>query len=103
MPSWRTRTAHARGPADALRGAFAFIGRTAMQQYVVYRHGWNEDNQSPGAGLPEKMPVARVQAHSAAEACRLAAARVTVLANQHLSAEPAAAVDVQETKLNLKG
>jgi hypothetical protein len=74
-----------------------------MKEYVVYRHGWNEDNQSPGAGLPEKMPVARIQANSAAEACRLAAARMTVHSNQHLSAEPAAAVDVQETRLNLKG
>jgi hypothetical protein len=74
-----------------------------MPEYVVYRHGWNEDNQSRGAGLPEKMPVARVQADSAAEACRLAAAQVTVHPDQHLSAEPAAAVDVQESKLNLKG
>jgi hypothetical protein len=72
-----------------------------MQEYVVYRHGWNEDNQSRSAGLPEKMPVARIQARGAAQACRLAADQVTVHANQHLSAEPAAAV--QETKLNLKG
>jgi hypothetical protein len=74
-----------------------------MQEYVVYRHGWNEDNQSQSAGLPEKMPVARLEANSPEEACRLAAAQVTVHANQHLSAEPAAAVDVQENKLNLKG
>jgi hypothetical protein len=74
-----------------------------MAQFVVYRHGWNEDNQSQSAGLPEKMPVARIDARSADEACRLALTQVTVHPNQHLSAELAAAVDVQETKLNLKG
>ena len=26
-----------------------------MKEYVVYRHGWNADNQSRDAGLPEKM------------------------------------------------
>src|SRR5262249_42807863 len=71
-------------------------GGTAMQQYVVYRHGWNEANQSRANGLPEKMPVARVDADSPEEACRIAARTVTVEANQHLSAEPAAAVDAQE-------
>jgi hypothetical protein len=74
-----------------------------MREYVVYRHGWNEDNQSRSAGLPEKMPVARLRAGSPEEACRLAAADVTVHANQHLSAEPAEEVDVGEAKLNLKG
>jgi hypothetical protein len=78
-------------------------GGTAMQQYVVYRHGWNDANQSRAKGLPEKMPVARVDAGSPEEACRIAARSVTIEANQHLSAEPAAAVDAQENKLNLKG
>jgi hypothetical protein len=71
-----------------------------MREYVVYRHGWNDDNQSPAQGLPEKMPVARVAAGSAEEACRLAAPRVTLHANQHLSAEPADEVDSRENNLN---
>ena len=39
-----------------------------MKMYVVYRHGWNASNQSPERGLPEKMPVARVEADSPEEA-----------------------------------
>jgi hypothetical protein len=74
-----------------------------MPEYVVYRHGWNDVNQSRNAGLPEKMPVARIQAGSPEEACRLATAEVSVQDNQRLSAEPAEKVDVGENKLNLKG
>jgi len=73
-----------------------------MKEYVVYRHGWNAENQSPEAGLPEKMPVARIEAKSPEEACRLARARVTLYENQHLSAEPAADVDARENNLNLR-
>jgi hypothetical protein len=74
-----------------------------MREYVVYRHGWSEDNQRPGAGLPEKMPVARLHANSPEEACRLAAADIALREHQHLSAEPADEVDAREAKLNLKG
>lgn len=73
-----------------------------MPEFVVYRHGWNEANQNPESGLPEKMAVARVQAGDADEACRLAAQRVTLEPNQRLSAEPAAEVDARENNLNLK-
>ena len=73
-----------------------------MPEYVVYRHGWNEANQRPEFGLPEKMPVARVEAGSPEEACRLAAQRVTLQDNQRLSAEPAEQVDARENNLNLK-
>jgi hypothetical protein len=71
-----------------------------MKQWVVYRHGWNETDQNPAHGLPEKMAVARVDAASADEACRVAARQVTVLPGQHLSAEPAADVDAKEAALN---
>ena len=73
-----------------------------MKEYVVYRHGWNEDNQSAAHGLPEKMPVARLEADSPEDACRLARARVTLHDNQYLSAEPADEVDARENNLNLK-
>jgi hypothetical protein len=71
-----------------------------MKEYVVYRHGWSEANQSPELGLPEKMAVARVQAASPEEACRLAAQQVTLADNQHLSAEPADLVDAKERDIN---
>lgn len=73
-----------------------------MPEYVVYRHGWNADNQSKDAGLPEKMAVARIEASSPKEACRLAIPRVTLHENQRLSAEPAAEVDARENNLNLR-
>jgi hypothetical protein len=73
-----------------------------MKEYVVYRHGWNADNQSNDAGLPEKMAVARLEADSPEDACHLARARVTLHDNQHLSAEPAAEVDARENNLNLR-
>jgi hypothetical protein len=60
-----------------------------MAEYVVYRHGFNDANQSAALGQPEKMAVARVQATSPEEACQLARRTVTLLANQQLSAEPA--------------
>jgi hypothetical protein len=71
-----------------------------MKEYVVYRHGWNPINQNREQGLPEKMAVARVEAGDPAEACRIAARRVTVLDNQRLTAEPADAVDAEEASLN---
>jgi hypothetical protein len=73
-----------------------------MAQYVVYRHGWNDANQSRALGLPMKMAVARLEAASPEEACRLAQRTVTVLADQHLSAEPADTVDAREDNLNLR-
>ncbi|HEY7154753.1 MAG TPA: hypothetical protein VH575_12395 [Gemmataceae bacterium] len=73
-----------------------------MKEYVVYRHGWHAENQSPDAGLPEKMAVARIEAANAEEACRCAALRVTLQENQHLSAEPADEVDAREHNLNLR-
>ncbi len=73
-----------------------------MREYVVYRHGWNESNQSQDAGLPEKMPVARIEANNPEDACQLALKQVTVQANQHLTAEPADEVDARENNLNLR-
>jgi hypothetical protein len=73
-----------------------------MTEYVVYRHGWNDDNQSRDNGLPEKMAVARIEAGSPEDACRLAKARVTLHENQYLSAEPAEEVDARENNLNLR-
>ncbi len=66
-----------------------------MREFIVYRHGASE---APGA--PEKMAVARVQAGSAEEACRLASLSVAVTASQHLTAEPAEEVDAREANLN---
>lgn len=71
-----------------------------MSWYVVYRHGWNEANQSPDRGQPPKMAVARVQADSPEEACRRAGPEVTLAPGQHLSAEPAQGVDAKESALN---
>jgi hypothetical protein len=73
-----------------------------MRGYIVYRHGWNENNQSQAAGLPEKMPVARIEAKSPEDACQRALEQVTVQANQYLSAEPADDVDAHENNLNLR-
>ena len=73
-----------------------------MQGYVVYRHGWNENNQSQEAGLPEKMPVARIEAQSPEDACQRSLQEVTVYPNQYLTAEPADEVDARENNLNLR-
>jgi|GEM_PF-5655454 len=70
--------------------------------YIIYRHGWNTNNQNPEAGLPEKMPVARLEATSPEEACQRAREQVTLYPNQYLSAEPADEVDARENNLNLK-
>jgi len=74
----------------------------AQREYVVYRHGWNQANQDPGRGLPEKMPVARVVAGSPEEACRLAFREVNLASGQTLSAEPADVVDARVNNLDLK-
>lgn len=71
-----------------------------MPLYVVYRHGWSDSNQSPQQGLPQKMPVARVEADSPEAACRLAARDVTLTAGQHLAAEPADEVDARVQNLD---
>jgi hypothetical protein len=70
--------------------------------YIVYRHGWNEANQSPERGLPEKMPVARLEADSPEDACRRAREQVTLQEGQSLSAEPADVVDAEVNNLDLK-
>jgi len=71
-----------------------------MKEYVVYRHGWNDVNQNPSHGLPEKQAVLRLNADSPEEACRLARPQVTLLGNQYLTAEPAADVDAKEELMN---
>ena len=71
-----------------------------MPQYVVYRHGFNEANQSPARGQPEKMAVARLEAATPEEACRLAAQTVSLHPGQHFSAELAAQEDAQERAID---
>jgi len=73
-----------------------------MHEYIVYRHGYNEENQDRERGLPEKMPVLRLEADRPEEACRKAAGRVSLFAGQWLSAEPADVVDAQVNNLALK-
>jgi hypothetical protein len=73
-----------------------------MQEYIVYRHGWNVANQDPAHGLPRKQAVLRLDASSPEEACTLARPQVEVLDNQYLTAEPAAEVDAKENQLNQK-
>jgi hypothetical protein len=73
-----------------------------MKEYIVYRHGWNDANQSPEHGMPKKQAVLRVQADSPEAACRLARAQVSVLGDQYLTAEDAAEIDAKEEQLNRK-
>ncbi len=73
-----------------------------MREYVVYRHGWNRTNQAIERGLPQKMPVARVEADSPEDACRRAVAQVTLEEGQSLSAEPADVVDAEVNNLDMK-
>src|SRR5262245_23348913 len=75
-------------------------GTCVMPEFVVYRHGRDDVNQSADRGLPEKMAVARVTADYADEAYRIAAGRVTLAPHQHLTAEPAADVDAKEREMN---
>jgi hypothetical protein len=53
-----------------------------MKDFIIYRHGWNETNQSPSQGLPEKMAVLRLEAETPEEACHLAQRRVALQAGQ---------------------
>jgi hypothetical protein len=85
-----------RGTVQEFRLVRGRKGGAAMPWYVIYRHGWNERNQAPEQGLPEKMAVARMEASSPEEACRLAEGSVTLQAGQLLSAEPADEVDARE-------
>jgi hypothetical protein len=71
-----------------------------MKRYVIYRHGWADAGQSAEQGLPRKMAVARLEANSPEEACRLAAREVTLAPNQHLTAEPADEVDARTHDLS---
>jgi len=73
-----------------------------MREYIVYRHGYDGANQTPDRGLPSKMPVLRVEAGSAEEACALAARQVPVSDGQRLSAEPAEVEDTREDNRNLR-
>ena len=73
-----------------------------MSLYVVYRHGWNDANQKRADGMPDKMPVLRVDAASPEDACKVAARSVSVQPGQHLSAELAGALDAHEADLNRK-
>ena len=71
-----------------------------MTEFVIYRHGRDDANQSADQGLPEKMAVARVFADNAEEACRQTAAKVTLAPHQRLTAEPAPDVDEVEQEMN---
>jgi hypothetical protein len=71
-----------------------------MANYVVYRRGWNDANQSRAKGMPEKMAVLRLDADSPEDACRQARSQITLFGDQTLSAEPAAHADAYENKLN---
>jgi len=71
-----------------------------MTEFVIYRHGSDDLNQSADQGLPEKMAVARVFAENADEACRKAAGQVTLAPHQSLTAEPAADADEVEREMN---
>lgn len=73
-----------------------------MTEFIVSRHGWNEVNQVRSHGLPEKMALARIQADSPDEACWLALEQVSLVAGQHLSAEPAEVVDARLNNVNLR-
>jgi hypothetical protein len=72
-----------------------------MQEYIIYREGWNENIQNPARGLPERMSVLRIMADSPEEACRLAAQQVPLAPNQRLTAVLASEVDAQEESLNI--
>jgi len=66
-----------------------------MATWIVFRHGWNSANQ-PCSGCRHREKVAKVRADTAEEACRKAAALVTVYNNQHLSAELRSEVRARE-------
>jgi len=73
-----------------------------MREFIVYRHGWNEVNQNPAHGLPEKMPVARRMAEDADDACAQAAAQVSLMDGQYLTAEFADEVDAKVNNISMK-
>ena len=72
-----------------------------MQEYIIYREGWDENIQNPARGLPYRMPVLRIMANSPEEATRLAAQQVPLAPNQRLTAVLASAVDAREESLNI--
>jgi len=71
-----------------------------VTEFVVYRHGQVDLNQSADRGQPEEMAVARVFAENAEEACRKAATQLRLAPHQHLTAEPAAGIDEVEPEMN---
>ena len=68
-----------------------------MNRYYVYRYGSNAANQSMDNGPRH---VATVTAGDEDCACALAARRVTVYNNQHLSARLADEVDSEEAEID---
>jgi hypothetical protein len=62
--------------------------------FIVYRH------RGSGPDAADKRAVARVEAGSPEEACRLAASGVTLAVGQTLTAEPAELADAQEAQRN---
>ncbi|HET7042224.1 MAG TPA: hypothetical protein VFI13_09390 [Gemmatimonadales bacterium] len=69
-----------------------------MQAWIVFRHGYNAANNSALGGGPVAVPVARVQAETAGEACDLAGKKVTVYSNQYLYAEDAEEYDRRQAE-----
>jgi hypothetical protein len=73
-----------------------------MEQFIIYRHGWDDSNRAQQQGLPPKMPVLRVEADNPEDALRQAASQISLTAQQHLSAELAAPIDAKEGALSIK-
>lgn len=67
-----------------------------MKEYVVYR----EEISATVPGRPDRRAVARVEADSQEEACRIAARGVTLTAGERLTAEPADEADAREAAMD---
>ncbi len=67
-----------------------------MKEYLVYR----EDANAAAPGQQDRRAVARVEADSPEEACRIAARGVTLAEGQRLTAEPADVADAREAALD---
>src|SRR5262249_8284125 len=76
------------------------LRRQAVKEYVVYREGGSAAAQDPQQRRPDKRAVARVEADSPEEACRLAARDLTLDSGQYLSAEPAEEADAREAAMD---
>jgi hypothetical protein len=73
-----------------------------MREYIVYRHGGIESVEGESPADVDKRPVARLLAEDPADACRRAAAGVTLAPGQRLSAEPADEVDAKVNEISLR-